>query len=120
MAHHHGHPRYEIRNARVAWEYWTFWHRFKNGRVDPEAKARELVNIGTHGLEFNSRQPPEKGSKLLLNVMLPGYPEPFVVRGVVSKIKSREGHESVRVGVKIPKCPGELVDRIKELGETVL
>ena len=116
----HGLPRYEIKGARVLWEPWTFWHWIKGTRVTPGTHAHEVVNIGADGLDFNTRHPPKKGASLLLNLHLPGRADHFPARGVATGVKSREGHHSVRVRVKFHKCPYELAEKIRELGQTVI
>jgi len=117
---HHRHPRYQVRGAKATWEPWTFWHLFGRGQISDGARAHELLNIGTHGLEFLARQTPDEGTKILVNVSIPGHPGAFVVRGTVVWIKERKGHKSLRVGVRYTKCPAELVEIVKEIGETVV
>ena len=102
------------------WEPWTFWHWLKGSRVAQGARAHELVNIGVDGLDFNTRYPPSKGTVLLLNLHMPGRADPFPARGITAGVKSREGHQSVRLRVKFLKCPAELADKIRELGDTVI
>ena len=116
----HKHSRYEIQGAQVAWEPWTFWHTFKKGLVKPDAVRHVLMNVGTHGLEFNTLHPPEKKTSVLVNVFLPGEADPFCMRGDVVWAKKREGHRSVRVGVKFRKCPSRLVERIRKISDSVI
>ena len=116
----HKHTRYEIRGARVAWEPWTFWHLLKGKRIAPNVRRHEVRNIGADGLDFTTREPPNQGSQILMNLFLPDEALPHMARGYVSRVKTHEGGHNARVRVKFSGCPESLASRIEELGDTII
>ena len=120
MARKHTDLRFRIPNAVVRWETLTFWHKFKKGQVTA-GRRYELLIISSNGLEFLTKDPPEKDERVLLNVILATEPFPFVMTGEVLGAKSHRGSKTeYRVGVKFIKKPDNLGEIIKQFGEVVI
>ena len=120
MARKHSDLRFKIPRAVVMWEPLTFWHRFKSGRIEAGPR-HELLAIGDQGLEFRCESPPEKGTKLLLNLIVPEEVYPFVLEGDVLGDKPYRGSEAERrVGIRFSKTPKDFPQLIKQFGQVVL
>ena len=107
--------RSHIHGARVTWDTLAFWDRFRCGRIISDGQQHEVLSINTHGVEFMTPHPPERGSHLLLNVFLPGEACPFAVRGVVDWVRSRSEHRGFRVSARFDGRPDALATKIREL-----
>ncbi len=120
MPRAHRHTHYKIQGALVAWEPWTFWHWFKRGHIAIDRRRHEVRSISTRDIDFLTPHPPEEGQKVLLNIFLPDEPFPHVVRGVTTKIKTKETKAEALVRVKFRRCPESLAIRLSEIGDTVI
>ena len=73
-----------------------------------------------HTLEFVTPRPPSMGSRVLVNVFMPGEPYPYVLRGVVAAVKRGKHHQVYDVVVRFRRCPRPLADRIRDEGEAIM
>lgn len=111
----HRHHRARIHGARVTWDSLTFWDRFRRGRTISDGQQHEVLSINTHGVEFMTLHPPERGSHLLLNVFLPREACPLAVKDVVDWVRSRSEHRGFRVSARFDGRPDALATKIREL-----
>ena len=122
MEERRGRGRYQFPNGWVKWEQWTFWHRFGSKRIADRSEAVEtvcgLVDIASGGVAFAAADPPQEGSRLLLNVFMGEDAEPIVIRGTVLRITRPDAGPEVRVAVKFERdLPGSLVAKFRALEE---
>ena len=120
MVHHHAQVRYKVPGAQVAWILRSFWHRFQRGRIGADVEHFNLLSVGTHMLEFVTPHPPSMGSRVLVNVFMPGESYPYVLRGVVAAVKRGKHHQVYDVVVRFRKCPPTLADRIRDAGQAIM
>ncbi len=120
MPRGHKHPHYKLHGARVSWEAWTFWHWLKGGRMASNMRRHEIRTLSIDDVDFITREPPAEGQKVLLNIYMPDEAIPYVVRGVVRRVKAREGKPEALVRVKFRSCPGALAIKIGDLADTVI
>ena len=112
--------RYKTPGAWAAWDRWTFWDRFRKRRLASEDHRHELLNIGLGGLSFATVYPPRMGAKILASVLLPGEADPFTTRAVVVGLRLRKRDRLTLVHAAFEDLPDLLVDRIRQLGSTIV
>lgn len=62
-----------------------------------------LADIAPGGIAFTTAQPPKEGSRVLLNVFLPGEPQALIARGLVASVRRDQQGETSRVAVKFDR-----------------
>ena len=114
--------RYQFPNGWVKWERWTFWHWFRGKQISDRAEEVEavcgLVDIASGGVAFAAADPPQEGSRLLLNVFTDEDADPIVIRGAVLRITRPDAGQDARVSVRFERdLPETMVAKFRALEE---